>query len=115
MLVLTGWGDALSSPPMRSRWQGSPRHNLLQNHGFPMRFLKILGVGIAIVIVLVAAVLVIGIPGGLLTDVIQNRIERQTGYRLEIETTSIHLRPNPAIALSGISLSDARNRENSSE
>jgi AsmA protein len=80
-----------------------------------MRFLKFLGAGIAIVVVLTVALLVIGIPGGLLTDVIQNRIERQTGYRLEIESTSIHLRPNPTIALTGISLTDARNRENSIE
>ena len=80
-----------------------------------MRFLKFLGAGIAVVVVLAVALLVIGIPGGLLTDVIQNRIERQTGYRLEIETTSIHLRPNPTIALTGISLTDVRNRENSIE
>jgi AsmA protein len=80
-----------------------------------MRFLKILGASIAVVIVLIAIVLAVGIPGGLLTDVIQNRIERQTGYRLEIDETSVHLRPNPTIALSGISLTDARNRENSIE
>jgi AsmA protein len=80
-----------------------------------MRFLKILGVSLAVVIALVAVVLIVGIPGGLLTDVIQNRVERQTGYRLEIDSTSIHLRPNPTIALSGISLSDPLNRENSIE
>jgi len=80
-----------------------------------MRFVKFLGAGIGILVVLAVALLVIGIPGGLLTDVIQNRIERQTGYRLEIETTSIHLRPNPTIALTGISLTDVRNRENSIE
>jgi AsmA protein len=80
-----------------------------------MRFLKVLGAGIAVLIILIAVVLVVGIPGGLLTDVIQNRVERQTGYRLEIDSTSIHLRPNPTIALSGISLSDPQNRENSIE
>jgi len=80
-----------------------------------MRFVKFLGAGIGILVVLAVALLVIGIPGGLLTDVIQNRIERQTGYRLEVETTSIHLRPNPSIALTGISLTDVRNRENSIE
>ncbi len=80
-----------------------------------MRFLKIFGASIAVVIVLIALVLVVGIPGGLLTDVIQNRVERQTGYRLEIDSTSIHLRPNPTIALSGISLSDPLNRDNSIE
>jgi AsmA protein len=80
-----------------------------------MRFLKFLGASIAVVIALIAVVLVVGIPGGLLTDVIQNRVERQTGYRLEIDSTSIHLRPNPTIALSGISLSDPLNRENSIE
>jgi AsmA protein len=80
-----------------------------------MRFLKILGVSLAVMIALLAVVLVIGIPGGLLTDVIQNRVERQTGYRLEIDSTSIHLRPNPTIALSSISLSDPLNRENSIE
>src|SRR5262249_1062584 len=45
----------------------------------------------------------------------QNRVERQSGYRLEIDETSIHLRPNLTIALSGISLTDVRNRENSIE
>ena len=64
-----------------------------------MRILKILGAVIGIVIVLIAVVLVVGIPGGLLAEVIQNRIERQTGYRLEIGTTKIGLRcglPGPA-------------------
>lgn len=80
-----------------------------------MRVLKILGAVIGGLVVLVGIVLAVGIPGGLLTDVIQNRIERQTGYRLEIETTKISLRPTPTIALTGISLSDPQNRENSIE
>ena len=49
-----------------------------------MRALKIAGAAIAAVIVVVALLLVIGIPSGFLTSAIQDRVERETGYRLTI-------------------------------
>jgi AsmA protein len=80
-----------------------------------MRILKLLGAGIGILIVLAAVVLVVGIPGGWLTEVIQNRFERQTGYRLEIESTKIALRPQLTLALGGVSLFGPQDRDASAE
>ena len=47
-----------------------------------MRALKIAGAAIAAVIVVIALLLVIGIPSGFLTAQIQERVERETGYKL---------------------------------
>ena len=49
-----------------------------------MRALKIAGAAIAAVIVVIALLLVIGIPSGFLTSAIQERVERETGYKLAI-------------------------------
>ena len=49
-----------------------------------MRALKIAGAAIATVIVVIALLLVIGVPSGFLTSAIQERVERDTGYKLAI-------------------------------
>src|ERR1700731_2225322 len=49
-----------------------------------MRALKIAGAAVAAVIVIVAVLLIIGIPSGFLTSAIQDRVEREPGYRLSI-------------------------------
>ena len=49
-----------------------------------MRALKIAGAAIGAVIVVLALLLVIGIPSGFLTSQIQERVERETGYKLAI-------------------------------
>src|SRR5437879_4466296 len=49
-----------------------------------MRALKIAGAAIAAVIVILALLLVIGVPSGFLTSEIQAGVERATGYRLTI-------------------------------
>ena len=54
-----------------------------------MRALKIAGAAIAAVIVVVAVLLFVGIPSGFLTSAIQDRVERETGYRLTIAGSTI--------------------------
>ena len=49
-----------------------------------MRALKIAGAAIGAVIVVIALLAVIGIPSGFMTTAIQDRVERETGYRLAI-------------------------------
>ena len=49
-----------------------------------MKALKIAGAVIAAVIVVIVLLLVIGIPSGFLTAQIQERVERETGYKLAI-------------------------------
>src|ERR1700680_4273673 len=49
-----------------------------------MKALKIAGGAIAAIIVVLALLLIIGIPSGFLTAAIQARVERETGYRLTI-------------------------------
>jgi AsmA protein len=45
-----------------------------------MRALKIAGAAIGAVVVMTALLLVIGIPSGFMTQQIQERVERETGY-----------------------------------
>ena len=49
-----------------------------------MKALKLAGAVIAAVIVVIALLLVIGIPSGFLKAQIQERVERETGYKLAI-------------------------------
>jgi AsmA protein len=70
-----------------------------------MRALKIAGSAVAAVIVIVALLLVIGIPSGFLTSAIQGRVERDTGYRLTITgSTKIGLWPSLNVTLNDVAL-----------
>ena len=70
-----------------------------------MRALKIAGVAIAAVIVVVAVLLFVGIPSGFLTSAIQDRVERETGYRLTIAgSTKIGLWPSLNVKLHDINI-----------
>ena len=65
-----------------------------------MRALKIAGAAVAAVIVVIALLLVVGIPSGFLTSTIEDRVERETGYRLTIAgTTKISLWPTLNVTL----------------
>ena len=60
-----------------------------------MRALKIAGAAIGAVVVIAALLLVIGIPSGFMTQQIQERVERETGYKLTINgSTKIGLWPS---------------------
>lgn len=76
-----------------------------------MRALKIAGAAIAAVIVVIALLLTIGIPSSFLTARIQDRVERETGYRLTINGgAKIGLWPSLNVALNDIVLQDPKER-----
>jgi AsmA protein len=77
-----------------------------------MKALKLTGAAVAAVIVILALLLVIGIPSGFLTSAIQDRVERQTGYRLTIAgSTKISLWPTLNVRLSDLTLQDPKDRD----
>src|SRR5258708_1561823 len=79
-----------------------------------MSALKIAGAAIAAVVVVAALLLIIGIPSGFLTSTIQQRIERETGYRLTINGgTKIGVWPSLNVTLNDITLRDPKDRETS--
>src|SRR5882757_53381 len=78
-----------------------------------MRALKIAGAAIAAVIVVIALLLVIGIPSSFLTSQIQDRVERETGYRLTINGgAKIGLWPSLNVTLNDVTLQDLKERDN---
>ena len=77
-----------------------------------MRALKIAGAAIAAVIAVIALLLVIGIPSSFLTAQIQDRVERETGYKLTINGgAKIGLWPSLNVALNDVSLQDPKERD----
>src|SRR5260370_22837489 len=79
-----------------------------------MRALKIAGAAVAAVIVVLALLLIIGIPSGFLTSEIQSRVERETGYRLTIAgATKIGLWPSLNVTLNDLTLQDPYDRDTS--
>ena len=77
-----------------------------------MRALKIAGAAVAAVIVVIALLLVVGIPSGFLTSAIQARVERETGYRLTIAgATKISLWPTLNVTLNDLTLQDPKDRD----
>src|SRR3954462_7633531 len=49
-----------------------------------MRAVKFAGAAVAAIVIVIALLLVIGIPSGFLTSTIASRVETATGYRLSI-------------------------------
>src|ERR1700731_3620538 len=77
-----------------------------------MRALKIAGGAIAAIIVVVALLLIIGIPSGFLTSAIQDRVERETGYRLTIAgSTRIGLWPSLNVTVNDVTLEAPKDRD----
>jgi AsmA protein len=77
-----------------------------------MRALKIAGAAIAAVIVIIALLLVIGIPSSLLTAQIQERVEHETGYKLAINGGArISLWPQLNITLNDVTLQNPGDRD----
>lgn len=69
------------------------------------RALKIAGLVAASLVTIVIVLLVTGIPSGFVASLVQDRIERDTGYRLTIKgTTGIDLWPSPGFALHLVTL-----------
>ena len=79
-----------------------------------MRALKIAGAATAAVMVVLALLLIIGIPSGFLTSEIQARVERETGYRLTISGGSkIGLWPKLNVTLTDVTLENPKDPETS--
>jgi len=77
-----------------------------------MRVLKIASAAVAAIVVMLALLLFVGIPSGFLTSAIQDRVERETGYRLTIAgSTRIGLWPSLHVTLSDITLQDPKDRD----
>ncbi|SDJ73057.1 AsmA protein [Bradyrhizobium sp. Rc2d] len=76
-----------------------------------MRALKFIGAALAVVIIVIAVLLVVGIPSGFLTSTIAARVESATGYRLSIDgTTKISLWPTLNVTLNDLTLQDPKDR-----
>jgi AsmA protein len=77
-----------------------------------MKALKIAGAVVAAVIIAIALLLVIGIPSGFLTAQIQERVERETGYKLAINGGArLGLWPSLNITLNDITLQHPKDRD----
>ena len=77
-----------------------------------MRVLKIAGAAIAAVIVVIALLLMIGIPSGFLTSAIQDRVERETGYKLVVNgATRLGIWPSLNVTLNDITVQDPKARD----
>jgi AsmA protein len=80
-----------------------------------MKALKIACAAIAIVAIILALPLLFGLPIGVLTSAIQDRVERETGYRLSIAgSASLKLWPSPTAVLTDVTLQDPADRDGTS-
>lgn len=76
-----------------------------------MRIVKFAGAALAAVIIVIALLLVVGVPSGFLTSTIAARVESATGYRLSIDgTTKISLWPTLNVTLNDLTLQDPKDR-----
>src|SRR5258708_8633359 len=77
-----------------------------------MKALKITGAALAVLIVVVAALLMIGIPSGFVTSAIQGRLERETGYRIVVAgATRVGAWPSLNGTVHDVTLVDPKDRE----
>jgi AsmA protein len=77
-----------------------------------MRVLKIAGAAMAAAIVVLALLLMIGISSGFMTQAIQDRVERETGYRLAVSgTTRLGIWPSLNVTLHDIRVQDPNARD----
>ena len=80
-----------------------------------MRVLKIAGAALAAVIVVIVLLLMIGIPSGFMTQAIQDRVERETGYRLVVSGASrLGIWPSLNVTLNDIVVQDPKARDSDS-
>jgi AsmA protein len=77
--------------------------------------MKALKFAVAALVVILALLLVVGVPLGFLTSAIQDRVERQTGYRLTIAgSTKVSLWPTLNVSLADLTLQDPKDRDGTS-
>jgi AsmA protein len=77
-----------------------------------MRVLKIAGAAVLAVMVVAALLLMIGIPSGFVTQAVQDRVERETGYRLAVSgATRLGIWPSLNVTLNDIAVQDPKARD----
>jgi AsmA protein len=77
-----------------------------------MRALKIAGAAVLAVIIVMALLLMIGISSGFMAQAVQDRIERETGYRLVVSgATRLGIWPSLNVTLNDISVQDPKARD----
>ncbi len=80
-----------------------------------MKALKIASVVVVIVAIILALPLLLGLPIGVFTTAIQDRVERETGYRMSITgAASLNLWPSLNATLTDVTLRDPRDRDDRS-
>ncbi|MGZ5876012.1 MAG: AsmA family protein [Bradyrhizobium sp.] len=77
-----------------------------------MKALRIVSAAIAAILVVAALLLIVGIPSGFLTSAIQERVERETGYRLTIAgSTRIGIWPSLNVTMNDVTLEGPKDRD----
>jgi AsmA protein len=77
-----------------------------------MKALRIVSAAIAAILVIAALLLIVGIPSGFLTSAIQERVERETGYRLTIAgSTRIGIWPSLNVTMNDVTLEGPKDRD----
>jgi AsmA protein len=77
-----------------------------------MKTLKIAGAAIVAVIIVVALLLKVGIPSGFITSAIQERVERETGYRLVVSgAIRLGIWPSLNVTLNDVTAQDPKARD----
>lgn len=77
-----------------------------------MKALKIFGAVLGLLIVVVGVTLAVGVPGGFITSTIEEQVEKETGYQLDINGgATIKLWPLTAVTLSDVALYDPKVRD----
>ena len=74
-----------------------------------MKALKILGAVLGLLILAAGVTFAVGIPGGFITGTIEDRVEKQTGFQLDINGgATIKLWPLTVVTLSDVALYDPK-------
>ena len=77
-----------------------------------MKALKIASAAVVAILVVAALLLIVGVPSGFLTSAIQDRAERETGYRLTIAgSTRIGLWPSLNVTINDVTLERPKDRD----
>lgn len=77
-----------------------------------MKALKIFGAVLGLLIVAIGVIFAIGFPAGLITGMVEERFEKETGYRLDINGgATIKLWPQTVVSLSDVALFDPQDRD----
>lgn len=76
-----------------------------------MKMIKIAASVVGVLVAALCVTLAVGIPGGFVTTLIENRVEKDTGYQLDINGgTAIRLWPATLVTLNDVSVHDPEDR-----